>query len=1605
MGISGRFPGAQDLNAFWRNLRDGVESMSHFTPEELEASGIDRAIYSDPAYVPAKGVLDDGDCFDGALFGYLPGESELMDPQMRVFHECVWAALEDAGYDPARYPGAIGLYGGAASNLYWQAQAMATRLDSGTEQFSAQHAVDKDFLCTQVSHKLGLRGPSVLVQTACSTSLVAVHVGCRALLTGECDLAVAGGVTISLPQRQGHLYHEGMILSKDAHCRAFDEKASGIVGGEGVGAVVLKTLKRAEADGDNIHAIIKGSAVNNDGTRRVGFAAPSPDGQAEVVAGALRVARVEPQTISYVETHGTGTHLGDPIEIDGLCRGFAAAGTSPPPGSCRIGSVKTNVGHLDSAAGIVSLLKTVLSLKHRHIPPSLHFERPNPELKLEETPFAVNATLTPWPEGDGPRRAGVSSFGTGGTNIHVILEEAPPRLQAPPPANEETFHLLPLAAATEGALGESAERLRKHLKRELQSQGDGPSSGEIPSPDEIPSLANVAYTLQVGRRHLPHRRTVVVRDREEAVKALTKSHSTSPTATDPPPVIFMFPGQGTQYLNMGRGLYRTESVFRTEAERCFTILENLGAGHVITTLWPEGEGNPAAVNATEVAQCGLFVLEFALAKLLLSWGISPAAMIGHSVGEYVAACLAEVLSLEDALGLMVLRGRLMGALPSGSMWTVAASEERLAPLLAQAAASGEDVSLAAINAPERAVISGSTEAVNAFVRRLEGEGLEGRALHTSHAFHSAMMEPILREFEEAVAALQLAPPQRPYISTLSGTWIKPSEAVDPAYWSQHLRHTVRFGAGLETLVSEIPGMLLEVGPGTTLCTFARATITDANIAHAAAGRPSAVHLLRPARGDAPDHRSLLEGIGHLWLAGVEVDWPALHGEAPRRRVSLPTYPFERVRLPPPGDPLRLLSDRISAETSSPETSSPETPSQLAAHTPHTPQRAKVDDWFYVPAWRRTAPSRTTINATTGNATTDGAHVLVFRDDLGLGEALEERLRDAGHRVVSVEAGTEFSQRGPRDFTLAPGNANHYRRLLADLPPEDGPLDTLYHLWTLAAPGSPDSLAQRLAAADTRGFESLCALSNALADRWPTESIRLLAVSNNMEEVLGRDLLHPEQTLILGPCGVIGKEYDHIICRSVDLDLRDRHTLNDPKHLDPLVKSLLGEMDPRLTEGRIALRGSHRWSHEVEPVALPDHRPPVRQRGVYLITGGLGGIGLALAEDLARTVQARLVLTGRSPLPPRAEWSDWLDSHGEDDPTSLKLRHLLTLEEAGAEVLALAADVADPKAMEAVLTQAVERFGTLHGVIHSAGLPDGGILRMRSRELTERVFAPKLAGTLVLNDLLADRELDFLVLCSSLASCLTDMGDVAYSSANAFLDAFASFRATTDSPGTTISLGWEGWREVGMAVYTTKKLAQDLGLGDYRALMEDEGLTAAEGVEAFRRILAGSLPHVMVSTVELRQRLVASKEKSALLEHLQDPEELASASTDPTATTASTTTASTTTASTTTANTGPATSLPATLAEAEQALAEQFEKVLGLPSIDPEANFFDLGVDSLGLIRVYRGINTRFPNRLAVQDLFDHHTIRALAQLLTHDEPAAESESSETKPSEPRRIEL
>jgi len=1447
IGMSGRFPGARSVEAFWSNIAGGVKSIRFFSDEELLAAGADPALLRRSNYVKAGTVIEDIDRFDATFFGFTPREAEIMDPQHRLFLECAWEALERAGYDPETYQGLIGVFAGSAISMYLLDHVYPNPdVINRVGRLQASIGNDRDSLASTVSYKLNLKGPSFAVQTFCSTSLVAVHLACQSLLNYECDIALAGGVAIALPQVSGYLYEEGGILSPDGECRTFDARGQGSVMGNGLGVVTLKRFQEAVDDGDYIYAVVHGSALNNDGSQRVSYTAPGLDGQTGVIAEALGHSGVDVESIGYIEAHGTATELGDAVELAAMIKAFGAK--TQKKQFCAIGSVKPNVGHLDRAAGVTGLIKTALALHQKQLPPSLNFDSANPDIDLDNSPFYVNTILRDWPDSaDGtPRRAGVSSFGLGGTNVHMTLEEAP---QRKPSAPSRPWQLLLLSAKTATALETMTANMAAYLRtREA-------------------ALPDIAYTLQVGRGVLAHRRAVLCSDRDEALAALESADTQRVFTLHEPyrdrPVVFLFPGSGERYVELAQELSAREPVFREAMQRCCDFLERR-FDLTLDGMFHEHPKEPASARLQHAAaaQPALFAVEYALAQLLISWGMRPSAMLGFDLGEYVAACLSGVLALEDALTLLTRRAQLTEKLPLESL----------------------------------------REPLTALAR-----------------------------------SVRLHAPEIPYISDVTGTWITNEQATDPAYWANQMCQATNVAEGVGQLLENPDWLLLEVGPGQSLCSL----VTQ----HPAYGSERvALPALPSTSVRQSSQERLLETLGRLWLAGVTIDWTGFYANERRSRLPLPTYPFERQRYW-----IEAKKPMAQAAQVTPEASTAQAVSNAAIGIEGELGRIPdITDWFFLPSWKLTLP----LSRFTPETFWSQEHCwLVFSDEQPVGPRVIDALRRHGQQVIAVTPGPAFARSGEDTYTVRPDWRADYESLLKDLRSNGKTPAHVAHLWTVTEPGMAN-LGETL----DRGFHSLIALAQALGDLGLEHSCDITIISNEIQQVSGNERLCPGKAAVIGPCRVIPQEYANLRCRSIDIVPGDPGSQAEQE----LVAQIMEELASEPRDVIVALRGGQRWAQIFEPVSLHGegrHTPRLREGGVYLITGGLGGIGLAMAHYLACTVQARLVLTSRSGLPPRSAWPSILEAQGDEQGVGRQIRIVQEMEATGTEMLALAADVTDEAQMRSVVQQALATFGRIDGVLHTAGVPGVGLMQLKTSEMAARVLAPKIMGTLVLERVLEGLSLDFLALFSSMTSTTGGgPGQVDYCAANAFLDAYARQHATEH--GLTVAIDWGEWQwnawEAGLTGYDMA--AQTF----FRAHRQEFGISFDEGAEALKRILSYDLPLVVVSTQDFRSVAEVSKQFTAAAMLRRTRESRQSQELHPRPALGS--------------------SYAAPGKELEQQIAAIWEELLGITPVGIEDNFFELGGNSLTgidlMARLRKALHTE---ALAAHILYEAPTVSALAR--------------------------
>ncbi|MEL6439001.1 MAG: SDR family NAD(P)-dependent oxidoreductase [Cyanobacteria bacterium J06621_8] len=1496
IGMAGRFPGASDIEQYWHNLQQGVNSIRFLSDEELAASGVNQDLRRNPNYVRAYSSFEGIEEFDAEFFGYSPLEAEVIDPQHRIFLESAWTALENAGYDSDRFSGKIGVFAGAALNTYLLNLNSSSELQKKLNNVQVVISNVMGLMPTRVSYKLNLKGASCGIQTGCSTSLVAVHLACRSLLDGESDMALAGGITVNTEGKQGYLYQEGSIASPDGYCRAFDAEGKGTVFGNGVGIVVLKRLSQAIKDRDHVWAIIKGSAINNDGGDKVGLTAPSVTGQAEVIERALQQAKVDPETISYIEAHGTGTSLGDPIELAALNKVFRNRNSK-----CAIGSVKSNLGHLDAAAGISGLIKTVLALHHQQIPPSLNFQRPNPEINFAN--FYVNTKLTPWEANGNPIRAGVSSFGMGGTNAHVVLEEG---VKQEDRTNDTCPQLLVISAKTETALDGATNNLANYLK-------------EHPDLD----LADVAYTLQVGRKAFAYRRMVVAQTIDDAV---TKLNSSSMSKHQPPidrPITFMFSGQGSQYIDMGRELYDSETVFRENCDRCFQILDQYLDKPLKEILFPPSLNSPpllreaggdqsSTLQQTQYAQPAIFTIEYALAQLWISWGIQPSNAIGHSIGEYVAATLAGVFSLEDALRIVAQRGRLMQQCPKGAMLSVAMSADDVMNFIKEST----ELSLAVVNAPELCVISGTENAIAQLETELSQQSIACRCLHTSHAFHSAMMDEILGEFSTKVfRETSLNNPQLPFISNVTGTWIKDIEATSPEYWAKHIRQAVNFSEGIAELLTTPNQVFLEVGGGRTLATLAKQQQYNSDPVFLTS-------LPHPKeKTETSDRNFLLNTLGQLWLAGVKIDWSYIYQNKAPYRIPLPTYPFAKQR---------YWVER-QHNVSSVKISEPKSTSQLV-------KKPDLKDWIYIPSWQRDRPL---VNSNW--ELKEKYTCLVFADDNTLAQELITKLQQIECQVIVVNIAREFIKEDEQLYKINAANSHDYLTLIEDLEVNSYLPQKIIYLWNLKDNSQQD-------------FNNLIYLTQALTSKLINKSIQLSIITNNIHQVTGNEKLNPDGALLMGACKVIPQELPQIICHNIDLE-------TDSFSKSNVLGNLVTEVLTIPTENAIAYRHNFKWRQVINslPITSNSNSLPLKPQGTYLIAGDLvEGLGLMYAQSLATEYQANLILVGRSGLPAQADWQSWIEDNQNHWGYEL-IQQLQNLINSGIEIIFISADLTNKVTIESLVESAINKFGKINGVIHAGTMGDNYACPLQSLTSAEiaKQFKTKVEGLIILDEILAEYRPDFFLLQSSLSSIVGGVGFTAYTAANIFMDTFASAKnAASDSNWLTIN--WDGYNSNQTTENSTSASQNRLtGLN-----LIDLAINPDEAWEITKRILSNNLPAAIASPTDLQPRIEQWIKPKSLteIEQLQANVSLGALSKQK--------------------KPHVSAEYVAPRNSIESVVVTVMEELLGIEQIGADDNFFELGGHSLLAIQIVSRLKEEFNVDIPMRDfLFESPTAAKIAGVI------------------------
>ncbi|TRX33013.1 SDR family NAD(P)-dependent oxidoreductase [Flavobacterium sp. ZT3R18] len=1288
VGMSIRTSGASNWREFWENLVLSKESLRFLTEKELIDAGMDKSVIKDKNYVNCTTNLINKDCFDSKFFGYSNDEAKMMYPGHRFFHECVWEALEDAGYIPENINVPVGVYAGAGEDALWQSFVNLSTDGQKVNNFYLNKINNKDYLATMVSYKLGLKGPSMNINTACSTSLVAIHTACKALIFGETKVALAGASSLVTDSQKGYIYEEGSIVSKDGHCKAFDRDSTGTVNGEGTGVVVLKRLKDALADRDNIYAVIKGSAINNDGNKKVGYTAPSVEGQVACIKMAQKFSRIEPETISYVETHGTGTKLGDSIEVEALNIAFNNSKNFP----CAIGSVKTNIGHLDTASGVAGFIKTVLSLKNKKIPASLHFSEPDPNINFQDGPFFVNNSLSEWTvKKDNPLRAAVNSFGVGGTNAHIILEEAP---VIDKNSFEKNYNLLVLSSKTESSLNNYLDKLANFLAKE-----------------ENLNLSDMCYTYQAGRQSFENRIALSFKDKNELQQKLEEIVKQKKTFAKVKglqnTIIFMFPGQGSQYVDMSKDLYLSNSIYREYMDSGFELLKKLTNQDFKKILYPGNNNEGYNINDTCFAQPIIFLVEYSLAKLLINYGIVPKYMIGHSIGEYTAACISGLFTFEQALKLVVKRGGLMHRLPKGSMISVPMNELQAQSFL------NEEISLAAINGPEQIVFSGGDHAIQELIEKLTEKDISYIRLHTSHAFHSSMQESILKEFDNEFKSVEFNNIQIPFISNLTGDFIKNEEAISSEYWTNQLRNTVNFSKGISNFLSDNNLVFIEVGAGSSLSSLIRQQKTEKKF--------TTVDILRSVKIIENDEKYFLEKLGLLWTYGVSIKWQELYKNEDRYRISLPTYAFDKL----------MYQTEIDVEK--------------LFNIVNQKMLNDLDNSFYFPSWKRSVLNQ--------KSTSDSRIFLVFSDNSDCSKKIIEEILCTNNSVIEVSIGMSYFKHSSTKFSIDPSDIRDYNQLFQDVESEGLNISDIIYLWGLNIKSSEIKLVE-----ENLEFNLIYFCLGRIIKVWGKGVDKNIFVFTNLlHSVLGNENINYVHSLLLGLIKVMPLE-NQIIGANIDIDLSDV----DEKLIRDIVSEFLN--NDLQSERIISYRLGQRWVQEFQKGTQDLTKKEtsfVKKQGTYLITGGLGNLGFSISKHLINKHQANVILLGRKSL-------------NEINENNLYEKRFKELKSINNNVVYLNVDISNIDEFKEELSVNKAMFDDINGIIHLAGNVDSNDLEFienTSFKKTISMLAAKVKGVECLYEVFKNHDLDFIWMSSSLAATFGGISFGAYAAANCYLDYF------------------------------------------------------------------------------------------------------------------------------------------------------------------------------------------------------------------------------------------
>jgi phthiocerol/phenolphthiocerol synthesis type-I polyketide synthase E len=1463
IGMSGKFPKSENIEEFWKNLIEGNELIYFYTDSELEKLGVSPDLINNRKYIKSSLFLEDSGSFDYSFFGYTKEEAELMDPQIRILHEQAWLSLEDSGYNPFNYANKIGCFFNASNNLDWTAHVKLFGNSSKVNPFLIEQISSPHRMSTLISYSLNLKGPSYFIDTACSSSLVAVHVACRSLLMKECSMALAGGVSVSSSANIGYLHEEGMISSKDGRCKAFDIDSSGTVAGEGVGVVVLKRLEDAINDRDNIYSIIRSSSVNNDGNRKIGYTAPSIIGQYECIKSAHQIAEVDPRSISYIETHGTGTKLGDPVEIEALNKAF----NYDTSHQCSIGSLKTNIGHLDAAAGVAGLIKTALSLKNKVIPPSLHFKEPNPEINFKSGPFHVNSKLKEWLS-ENPLLAGVSSLGIGGTNAHVILEESFAQEKGSIP---KTNQIILYSAKTKSSIEKYHHKLKDFLGK-----------------NKNVDMADLSYTLKTGRNSYRYRKFVICKDNTDAEHQLDKINFDEPfQVKEKRGIVFMFSGQGSQYYKMGKQVYFQFPYFKSIIDEGFAVLKNETGVDYADVIGYNNLKEPEndLINDTCYTQPLLFLLEYAFAKLLLKLGVKPSNMIGHSLGEYIAACISEVFTFEEGLKLIIKRAHLMSKIERGSMLSVDLPSDKIIDLISS------DISIAAINTENSCVISGNTKSIDAISDILFSKEISFAKLKTSHAFHSQMMDSILNVYEMELQKIKFSEPKYSFISCTTGVAIKKEEAVSPKYWVNHLRETVNFSKGLDSLLKEGHSTYVEIGSGTTLINFLRQNKNHNSDLFLAS-------VLKHPKEIMDDSYYLLNTLGTIWSTGVDINWNEYYFGEFRNKISAPTYSFDKIIFPCKVNPIQKF---------------------VESNAFHLTNGIKEDysEWIYEQGWKEIKNER--------SRKIFFDWTICFLNENDFSEKLENELKRENQNVVFVKKGTKYLSLDGNLIVINPSDIEDYEMLSSEIANRFKGSGRIIHAWCVENKSKFESNTET----EALSYFSLLNIARTLSKKKSLTSISLDFLVTDLFKVNGNEHISASKSIALAALKVIPKEYENFFCKCIEFLMEDFE--NSSTHRE----NLFSKLQTNVCELTLALRGNKTWAPFYEKINVDKElvvESKIKANGLYIVTGANGGMGKTFADFLVNEYNASLILIGR----------------GEENKGVMD-----NLKKGNNAIYYIKDDLSDLNTLNNKVNSTMATFNAkVDGVFHAAGLGDySGLIADRTKTDCEKIFLPKIKGTSNLFDTFKKYSPDFFVLCSSISSTLSPFGQVAYVAANLYQNFFAQEH---DSKTKIVSIQWDAWKEVGMAVKASKRH----GVKNDNDVLSF-GISNKDGIDLFKYALNSKSSEIIISINDFNSELSHSSEYT--LKRALD---------------ASDTSDSTIELEVERPNVKSLYIEAQT--ETEKMLCELWRSIFGYEKIGVNDDFFELGGDSLKVMTLIKRIHKSFNIEISIGDFFKKSNIKELS---------------------------